>query len=217
MARRSLTGKGLICGIYTLGVRDPRERERGALSSRDDPILTASIGEDFADCRWPVTVKVQASVDRDRLLWYLGKLTEAIEKGFLMDPSIGPAIYWEWTGTVLPGIGPSEDDQPSAQAPGRTMGQTAGTGERSVAGRGARCGIYLMDTAEQWAGDEFYGEIRGEVAISGSVDEDYAASHWPVILKVHEGVTREDLCRYLRALAACVDDGLFFPVTEPLH
>ena len=212
MARRSLTGMGRICGIYTMGMEDPYAVERGQTDTASDfPIITASIGEDFADCKWPITVKAQASVTAEKLAWYLRRLLEATGEGFFMDPDIGSAIYWRWTGTVVPGIsGPDETE------PRRSMEQTAGTGDRSFPGHGPRCGIYLADEAENWAGDSFYGKIEGSTAISGSVDEDYAASRWPIVAKIHSGVTREKFCQYLTDLATCIEGGYYFEVTELL-
>jgi len=213
MARRSITGMGHICGIYTLGKEDPYRRETESVLSADSPILTASIGEDFAECRWPVTVKAQAAVDAHELTDYVKALADAVESGFFMDPAIGAAIYWRWTGTRLPGVAPSDQDA-SANEPRRSAEQTKGTGERSFPGHGPRCGIYLMDEAEKWEGDHFYGKIYGSTAISGSVDEDYAASRWPVVVKVHEGVTRQRFTQYLHDLAACISDGFFFEATQ---
>ena len=213
MARRSITGMGHICGIYTLGTDDPYRNDEERLVAADLPILTASIGEDFAECRWPVTVKAQAAVTADELTRYLSRLAEAVDEGFFMDPAIGAAIYWRWTGMRLPGVTPS-DREVAAGEPRRSVEQTRGTGERSYPGHGPRCGIYLADEAEKWAGDHFYGKISGNTAISGSVDEDYAASRWPVVVKVHEGVTRPRFIEYLQDMVACIEAGFFFEATE---
>jgi hypothetical protein len=207
MARRSLTGMGQICGIYTLGTEDPYRRECEGFLKSDLPILTASIGEDFAECRWPVTVKAQAPVTAEELARYLSRLAAAVTEGFFMDPAIGAAIYWRWTGMRLPGVTPS-DHHVTGDEPRRSVEQTRGTGERSFPGHGPRCGIYLADEAENWAGDHFYGKICGNTA------EDYAASRWPVVVKVHEGVTRSRFVEYLNDLVACIEDGFFFEATE---
>jgi hypothetical protein len=204
---------GQICGIYTLGTEDPNGKDEESLVKADLPILTASIGEDFAECRWPVTVKAQAHVSAEELMRYLGRLAEAVDEGFYMDPAIGAAIYWRWTGTRLPGVTPSDRDQ-RPDEPRRSAEQTQGTGERSFPGHGPRCGIYLADEAGKWAGDHFYGKICGNTAISGSVDEDYAASRWPVVVKVHEGVTRPRFVEYLNDMVTCIDGGFYFPATE---
>jgi hypothetical protein len=204
---------GQICGIYTLGRDDPYRKDDNSRIRKDLPILTASIGEDFAECRWPVTVKAQASVTAGELTTYLTRLSEAVDEGFFMDPAIGAAIYWRWTGERLPGVAPSDRDL-TADEPRRSAEQTRGTGERSYPGHGPRCGIYLADEAENWAGDHFYGKIYGNTAISGSVDEDYAASRWPVVVKVHEGVTRPRFIEYLNDMVVCIDDGFFYEATE---
>jgi len=213
MARRSLNGMGHICGIYTLGKEDTYPKETEGLVQTNLPILTASIGEDFAECRWPVTVKAQAAVTAEELTDYIGKLADAVDEGFFMDPAIGAAIYWRWTGMRLPGVTPSDHNM-VADEPRRSVEQTRGTGERSYPGHGPRCGIYLVDEAEKWAGDHFYGKIQGNTAISGSVDEDYAASRWPVVVKIHEGVSRPRFIEYLHDLIACINNGFFFEATE---
>lgn len=213
MARRSLSGMGQICGIYTLGTEDPYQKDHESLVNADLPILTASIGEDFAECRWPVTVKAQAYVTAEELMRYLSRLADAVAEGFFMDPAIGAAIYWRWTGTRLPGVTPADRDF-APDEPRRTAEQARGTGERSFPGHGPRCGIYLADESKNWAGDHFYGKIYGNTAISGSVDEDYAASRWPVVVKVHEGVTRPRFIEYLNDVVACIKEGFFFPATE---
>jgi hypothetical protein len=70
MPERSNTGRGRICGIYTLGMENPFAREfEDTRTPQDAPYITASIGEDFADCRWPLTVKAQGSVTREQLSW----------------------------------------------------------------------------------------------------------------------------------------------------
>ena len=113
----------------------------------------------------------------------------------------------------LPGVTPSDKDADTDE-PRRSVEQTRGTGERSYPGHGPRCGIYLVDEAEKWAGDHFFGKIQGNTAISGSVDEDYAASQWPVVVKVHEGVTRPRFIEYLNDLVTCIDGGFFFQAAE---
>ncbi len=212
MARRSLTGMGHIVGIYTLGREDPNEGEIPSNIRSDLPLLTASIGEDFAECRWPVTVKAQSGVPKEELMDYLTRLRQAADEGFFMDPAIGTAIYWRWTGMALPGV--ASDGEPNPNEPRRSLEQTKGTGERSYPGHGPRCGIYLADEAEKWEGDHFYGKIHGDIAISGSVDEDYAASRWPVVVKVQEGVTRTRFVEYLAAMVACIEDGFYFEAEE---
>jgi hypothetical protein len=197
-----------------MGVNDPYAREFGNEERRQgaSPVLTASIGEDFADCGWPVTVKAQSQVTRDQLVWYLTKLFEAVDEGFFMDPTIGPAIYWRWAGTVLPGITPDEAGEPTDAEV--SVGQEVQTGERSPPGNGPLCGIYLVDEAARWEGDDFYGTVSGDVAVSGSVGEDYAASKWPLVVKVHAGVPRGRFCEYLNGLIACLNAGLYYQVPD---
>jgi len=214
MGQRSRTGSGRICGIYTMGMQDPYSRDRGGQgpSRADHPLLTASIGEDYADCQWPLTVKAKAAVTREHLTWYLTKLFEAVDEGFYMDPAIGPAIYWRWAGKSLPGMAPGEGDEDTADPNQIDFEFGAGVAERSRPGEGPPCGIYLVDDAVNWEGDHFYGKIHRNAAVSGAVGEDYAASRWPLVVKIRAGVERERFCEYLAALVACVEDGLYFDV-----
>ena len=215
MPQRSGSGRGRICGIYTLGMRDPYTKEVGIKGGGGDlPHVTASIGEDYADCQWPLTVKAKADVTREHLSWYLTKLYEAVDEGFFMDPAIGPAIYWRWSGASLPGMAPGEGDEDTTDPNQIDFEYGSGIATRSPPGKGPLCGIYLVDDADRWAGDHFYGEIKGDTAISGAVGEDYAASRWPIVVKVKAGIQRERFCEYLTGLIACVEAGLFFDVKE---
>lgn len=213
MPHRSGHGKGRICGIYTMGMRDPYAKGLAQQSQKGDlPLLTASIGEDYADCQWPLTVKAQAAVTREQLTWYLTKLFEAVDEGFFMDPAIGPAIYWRWSGKSIPGIAPGEGDEDTGGTEGIDFERGSGIATRSQPGTGPLCGIYLVDDAERWEGDQFYGKIQGNTAISGAVGEDFAASRWPLVVKVRAGIKRERLCEYLAGLIASIEAGLFFEV-----
>jgi|GEM_PF-6593105 len=207
-ARRSLTGVGRISLIYTLGTDDPSDQDRPTGST--EPVLTASVGEDFAECRWPVTLKAQAGVPQRDLYRYVGLLADSVARGFYMDPDSAPALYWKWTGCVPPGMHPDDAfllGEPISQE------QALGTGRRSPAGAGRQCGIYLMDDAANWQRNDFYGWIKNDTAISGSVDEDFATTHWPVVVKAHREVDQETLARHLSNLAACIHDGFFLEVT----
>ena len=215
MPQRSGSGRGHICGIYTLGMRDPYAKEVSPEGGSGDlPHLTASIGEDYADCQWPLTVKAKADVTREHLSWYLTKLYEAVDEGFFMDPAIGPAIYWRWSGTTLPGMAPGEGDEDTVDPNKIDFEYGSGIAARSPPGKGPLCGIYLVDDADKWAGDHFYGKIKGNTAISGAVGEDYATSRWPIVVKARAGINRERFCEYLTGLIACVETGLFFDVKE---
>lgn len=215
MPERSKTGSGRICGIYTLGMENPFAREfEDTRVPKDAPYITASIGEDFADCRWPLTVKAQASVTREQLSWYLTKLYQAVDEGFYMDPAIGPAIYWRWSGSVIPGMTPDDNDDEDDSDPPLTFEAHVNRTRRAPQGGGPLCGIYLVDDADKWMGDHFYGKIQADTAISGSVGEDFAASRWPVVVKIHAGVKRQRFCDYLRGLITCLDQGLYFEVEQ---
>ena len=111
MGERAQSGARSICGIYTLGMRDPYAHQYEEVHRLPDaPFITASIGEDFADCRWPLAVKAAKSVTQEQLSWYLNKLYQAVDEGFYMDPAIGPAIYWRWSGAPIPGMSPDDND-----------------------------------------------------------------------------------------------------------
>ncbi len=215
MAQRSHAGQGRICGIYTMGMQDPYAHDLApASASPDSPYITTSIGEDYADCQWPLTVKVTSSVTREQLLWYLTKLYQAVDEGFFMDPAIGPAIYWRWSGFVIPGLAP-EDDNPTDPDQSVKFESSTSKGKRATPGGGPLCGIYLVDDAAKWMGNDFYGKIHADTAVSGAVGEDFAESRWPIVAKIHAGVTRQRFCDYLQGLVACVEHGLFFDASKP--
>ncbi len=207
-ARRSMPGVGRISLIYTLG---DNPGNHAFMDQRPDKstALTASIGEDFADCSWPVTVKAHAATPPKRLRFYINQLKDAVGQGFYMNPRSGAGVYWRWTGFVPPGLHP-EKHVPIKPAQEPTIEIAAGTGQRSGQGKGPPCGIYLLDDATRWIGDGFYGQIHGATAISGGVNEDFAQSRWPVVIKVHPDVRRLKLARYLTDLDSCVSQGLFF-------
>jgi hypothetical protein len=221
MGERTEAGVTRICGIYTLGVRDPYAHEYEEVHKLPDaPFITASIGEDFADCRWPLAVKAGKSVTREQLSWYVNKLYQAVDEGFYMDPAIGPAIYWRWSGAPIPGMSPEENDEPdheSARDPSRAFETAKSKSTRTRPGNGPLCGIYLVDDADKWMGSDFYGKTHGDTAVSGAVGEDYAASRWPVVVKIKAGVKRERFCDYLRGLIASLDAGLYFEVPDREH
>lgn len=220
MAERSDVGRGHVCGIYTLGLSNPFAHEYSEeRPQRDAPYITASIGEDYADCQWPLAVKANGSVTRDQLSWYLTKLYQAVDEGFYMDPAIGPAIYWRWSGSVIPGMAPGEDGESDEEGTAAPAELETGTSEatRTPKGNGPLCGIYLVDDAQKWVGDHFYGKVHADTAISGSVVEDYASSQWPVVVKIKAGVKRERFCDYLRGLIASLDKGLYFEVPQERH
>jgi hypothetical protein len=220
MSERTSTGRGRICGIYTLGVNDPYAHAYADVRPLPDaPFITASIGEDFADCQWPLTVKAQRTVTREQLSWYLTKLYQAVDEGFFMDPAIGPAIYWRWSGSVIPGMSPDDDDgldTEEAADPAQAIESAAARTRRSNPGGGPLCGIYLVDDADKWLGDHFYGKVHADTAISGSIGEDFAASRWPVVVKIRAGTRRQRFCEYLRGLIACLDQGLYFEVPDAM-
>jgi hypothetical protein len=200
---------GQISLIYTVGRDYEPQPSHRTEQNVDGTILTASIGEDFADCSWPVTVKAHATTSPKQLRSYVRDATEAIARGFYMNPRSGAGVYWRWTGTVPPGLNPDArvPIQPSKVAGIEVAG---GNGKRSREGQGHPCGIYLLDDSTRWMGDGFYGTIQGATAISGGANEDFARSRWPIVIKVHPGVSRKKLVRYLTDLDVCVGEGLFF-------
>lgn len=210
--RRSLPGRGRVSLIYTVGAEDLHAGGLAPKRSSDDPVLNAMVGEDFADCGWPVTVKVQADVIQRDLTNYLERLASTVRQGFYMQAGAGPALYWRWTGSVPPGMSVAEGRSGAYT----DNDQTVGTGRRSAAGRGLQCAIYLMDDAERWNRADFYGRKCGRTAVSASVDEDYSSTKWPVVVKAHPEVTRAKLLQYLTDLTQCVRSGFFLEVTPVL-
>lgn len=208
-ARRSLPGVGQISLIYTLGRDYEPQPSHRTFHDEEKTVLTASIGEDFADCSWPVTVKAHATTSPKQLRTYIREASDAIAEGFYMNPRSGAGVYWRWTGTVPPGLNP-EEQAPIPPVEGVGIEVAAGTGKRSREGLGHPCGIYLLDDSTRWMGNGFYGTVQGATAISGGVNEDYARSRWPVVIKVHPGVSRKKLVRFLTDLDICIGDGLFF-------
>lgn len=200
--RRSMTGAGRLSLIYTVGDDDRQP-------STAPPVLSVAVGEDFAECSWPTVLKCQAPITKTELLRYVDALAGAVRGGFWMDPRSTSTLFWEWTGTVLPGM-----ETFATPGPGAATARTLGTGHRSAAGDGSECGLYLMDDAVHWHRPGFYGHIRGRTAISASVGEDFAITHWPVVVKAGAGIDREGLSRYLTDLAACIRDGLFVEVSR---
>lgn len=206
-SRRSPPGVGQISLIYTVGREyQPQPSHRGTLDS-EQTVLTASIGEDFADCSWPVTVKAHATTAPKQLRKYVEEACAAISEGFFMNPRFGAGMYWRWSGRVPPGFDPDKNGAAEATL-ARGIEIAAGTGTRSQ--NGHPCGIYLLDDATRWIGDGFCGTIQGTTVISGGVNEDYARTRWPVVIKVHPGVTRKRLQRYLSDLHECLANGLFY-------
>ncbi len=86
MARRSEPGLGRMVGIYML---DDAEKWRGdhvmaPLGTTHRTVIMASDGEDYADCAWPVVVKVQAEVSREFLIERLTDLLKTVKRGFFI-------------------------------------------------------------------------------------------------------------------------------------
>ena len=199
--RRSLSGVGRISLIYTLGTEQNE-------SGESERVMTASVGEDFAECSWPVSVKCTASVQQIDLVEHLENLVSAIDQGFFMNPGTAPTLYWRWTGTIPPGMRP-DGGSPYGSV---DQGETLGTGRRSSAGSGKECGIYLMDRADRWTRPDFYGRIHGQTAVSASLGEDFAVTHWPIVVKVHPEVSRETLRMHLSDGLSCIRGGFFVEI-----
>jgi hypothetical protein len=82
--------------------------------------------------------------------------------------------------------------------------------QRSEPGSGRIVGIYMLDRADKYRFDSVLGQPEGVfTTICGSVGEDFSNGGWPVVVKVHAEVSREDLARHLRNLADKVDGGCF--------
>jgi hypothetical protein len=85
--------------------------------------------------------------------------------------------------------------------------------QRSEPGLGRIVGIYLLDRADNWRFDSHRGQPDGVfTTMCGSRGEDFSTTGWPVVVKAHAAVSREDLARHLRDLADRVDGGFFMAV-----
>jgi hypothetical protein len=204
--RRSYSGIGRISLIYTMG-EDDSVTGTGA-NRKPEPVLTASIGEDFAECSWPMVLKCKPVVTQPDLLRYLDRLVGAVHAGFWMSPGSAQMVYWRWTGSVPPGMHPDQDSGRGTV----DLDHALGTGRRSVVGAGPECGLYLMDEASRRGMDGFYGRFQGRTAISAAVGEDFALTHWPLVVKAHPEVTRERAVQYLGDLLTSVRNGFFVTV-----
>ena len=83
MAQRSEPGKGSIVGIYL--AQPAGEWLDSVVGMYNKTELCGSVGEDYAECGWPVVVKVKARVTKEELVQCLRDLTDAIEDGHYTD------------------------------------------------------------------------------------------------------------------------------------
>ena len=72
---------------------------------------------------------------------------------------------------------------------------------RSVSGQGEKVRVYVVDADAAGCGYEPADENCMTVA------EDYAVSHWPVVVKAKLDVSQQQLVRHLRYLASVLDCG----------
>ncbi len=77
MSKRTEVGTGTPCAIYVL---DHGTHSDGVVGYQGETAMCASVGEDFADCSWPVVVKAKFDVDRETLIRRLRDLADAIEQ-----------------------------------------------------------------------------------------------------------------------------------------
>jgi hypothetical protein len=84
MAERSKPGEGEVVRLFNVG--------RTAESSEEEPLsktniqISSSVDEDFAVCKWSVTVKAKISVSQADLVLYLQALAGSVKRGFIMSP-----------------------------------------------------------------------------------------------------------------------------------
>lgn len=74
-------------------------------------------------------------------------------------------------------------------------------------------GIYVLGPAKDHC-DDVIGSF-GTTAICASQGDDYASTHWPVVVKAKAAVSREELATQLRDLAGSVENGGLFIEVEP--
>ena len=76
---RSEPGAGEIIQVYVLGRADQHADSVVPVYGKISAGCGPSIGEDFANCRWPVAVKVKVGVDPGDLVQHLRDLADSIE------------------------------------------------------------------------------------------------------------------------------------------
>ncbi len=81
MATRSELGRGEEVGIYLVD----KDWGDSSLGGNGRTTIIGSTGEDFAECNWPVVVKVKADVTNKELCVYLEDLLEAVREGFFLE------------------------------------------------------------------------------------------------------------------------------------
>ena len=78
MSKRSNPGNGDIVAIYQLG--EAKEFCDSVVGGFNKTAFCVSLGEDYADCRWPVVVKAKPIVTNEQLVQHLRDLADAIVK-----------------------------------------------------------------------------------------------------------------------------------------
>lgn len=90
MAKRSETGKGCVCRILVMGpAREWADEVTGAYNQTT--ICGPTLGEDYAECGWPISLKVKPNVSQKDLVQSLKDLIASIEEyGFELASSESP-------------------------------------------------------------------------------------------------------------------------------
>lgn len=79
---------------------------------------------------------------------------------------------------------------------------------RSIPVKADIVSIYMMGPAVEYC-DSCIGGYR-DTAMCASQGEDFADTHWPVVVKAKADVTRSQLVQHLRDLAEAIEQGKVF-------
>ena len=83
---RSKPGEGKQIGIYALDIIGEGDSFMESCSRlENETAIWACVGEDYANCSFPVVVKTQAWATREQVIQCLNDLVSAISKGSLIE------------------------------------------------------------------------------------------------------------------------------------
>ncbi len=77
--------------------------------------------------------------------------------------------------------------------------------QRSMTGQGQQCFIYVLGRADQHADSMIPSYGRITAGCGPNLGEDFAETHWPVVIKVKPHVIKQDLVQHLRDLADVIE------------
>ncbi len=77
--------------------------------------------------------------------------------------------------------------------------------QRSITDQGQQCFIYVLGRADQHADSMIPSYGRITAGCGPNLGEDFAETHWPVVIKVKRAVPARDLIQHLRDLADVIE------------